>query len=159
MCAARAICVAALSAILAACAQTAPTLEYIEGPKLRTLESAYDRAKWRWVRNADGRPLLVHTEVARCFVDPEPPLDVHDSGFTVKRGGKTIGAARYETVTVFDKDDFWEAVYTRSGTSEPILSVYAPGRCQEEAERILQRYEDSLAAAGKRVKSRTGENR
>ena len=133
------------AALLAGCAQTPAPLEPIDAPKLGTLESAYDRAKWRWVRNPDGRALLTHTELAKCFVDPEPPQDFHGAGFTVKRGAKTIGSARYEVVSVFDKNDFWEAVYVRPGSTRPVLSVYAEGRCQEEAERILQAYEKSLA--------------
>ena len=138
---------AVLAGLLAGCAQTPATLEPIDAPKLGALESAYDRAKWRWVRNADGRALLTHTELAKCFVDPQPPLDVHDAGFTLKRSEKTIGSARYEVVSVFEKNDFWEAIYVRPGTRRPVLSVYAAGRCQEEAEGILQAYERDLGQA------------
>ena len=132
-----------LAAVAAGCAQLREsiTLDPIPAPKIGTLESAYDRAKWAWVRNADGRALLRHTEVRDCFVDPQPPLDVHGAGFTVKRHDKTIGGARYDVVTAYEKRDFWEAVYTRNGASAPALGVYAAGRCQEEAERILQAYE------------------
>jgi len=137
------VAIATLAAILVGCAQvpepTSP--EPIAAPKIGALESAYDRAKWTWVRNADGRALLRHTEVRDCFVDPQPPLDVHDPGFTLKRHDKTIGGARYDVITAYDKRDFWEAVYTRSGASAPALGVYAAGRCLEEAERILQSYE------------------
>jgi hypothetical protein len=146
---------AAVAALLTGCAPTPEVFESIEGPRLGRLESAYNRAKWRWVRNPDGRALLTHNEIEKCFVDPEPPLDVHDAAFTLKRGEKTIGGARYEVVSVFDKQDFWEAVYTRSGSRRPILSVYARGRCQEEAERILQRYEASLAVGEKAAPKRT----
>ena len=41
----------------------------------------------------------------------------------------------------YEKRDFWEAVYTRRGATAPALGVYAAGRCQDEAERILQSYE------------------
>jgi hypothetical protein len=137
--------VAFLSAgLFAGCAQTPTPLEPIDAPKLGTLESAYDRGKWRWVRNPDGRALLRHTELAKCFVDPEPPHDFRDAGFTVKRSAKTIGSSRYEVVSVYDKNDFWEALYVRPGSARPVLSVYAEGRCQEEAERILLAYERSL---------------
>jgi hypothetical protein len=135
--------------LLAGCAPNAPLLEPIEGPKLRTLEGAYDRAKWRWVRNADGRALLTHTELASCFVQPEPPLDPHEDGLTVKRGEKTIRGTRYQVVSVYEKEDFWEAVYMRAGSTMPMLSVYAAGRCQQEGERILERYEQSLAERGR----------
>lgn len=138
--------VAALAAIVAGCAQmggpAAP--QPIPPREIGTLDSAYDRAKWTWVRNADGRALLKHAEVSDCFVDPQPPLDVHDAGFTLKRDEKTIGATRYDVLTVYEKRDFWEAVYTRSGSQTPTLGVYAAGRCQEEAERILQVYERGL---------------
>jgi hypothetical protein len=140
---------AALSALLAGCAQPPATPEPMDAPKLTTLESAYDRAKWRWVRNPDGRALLTHTEIAKCFVDPQPPLDYHDAGFTLKRSEKTIGSARYEVVSVFEKNDFWEAVYVRPGSQRPLLSVYAAGRCQEEAERILFAYEKALVGEKK----------
>src|SRR5688572_19762977 len=132
-----------LAVVAAGCADVRErvTLDAIPAPKIGTLESAYDRAKWTWVKNADGRSLLRHAEVRDCFVDPQPPLDVHDPGFTVKRGEKTIGAARYNVVTVYEKRDFWEAIYTRSGANAPTLGVYAAGRCQEEAERILHTYE------------------
>jgi hypothetical protein len=129
--------------LMAGCAELREpvTLEPIPTPKIGTLEAAYDRGKWTWVKNADGRALLKHAEVRDCFVDPQPPLDVHDGGLTVERGEKTIGAARYDVLTVYEKREFWEAVYTRSGSSTPTLGVYAAGRCQEEAERILQTYE------------------
>ena len=133
----------ALAAIVAGCAQmgepAAP--EPIPAPKIGTLESAYDRAKWTWVRNADGRALLKHAEVRDCFVDPQPPRDVHDAGFTLERHEKTIGSTRYDVLTVYESRDFWEAVYTRSGSQSPTLGVYAAGRCQEEAEAILETYE------------------
>ena len=148
-----------MAALLTGCAPTPALFESIEAPRLGRLESAYDRAKWRWVRNPDGRPLLTHAEIEKCFVDPEPPLDVHDAGFTLKRGEKTIGGARYEVVSVFDKRDFWEAVYTRSGSKTPILSVYARGRCQDEAERILQRYEASLGGSERAAPRRTVEKK
>jgi len=140
---------AALSGLLGGCAQTPATLEPIDAPKLGALDSAYDRAKWRWVRNPDGRALLTHTELAKCFVDPQPPQDVHDPGFTVKRSEKTIGSTRYEVMSVFEKNDFWEAIYVRPGAKRPVLSVYALGRCQEEAERILAAYEKALGSEKK----------
>ena len=130
--------------LIAACAQaprTPEALESIETPKIGTLETAYDRTKWRWVKNRDGRALLTHTDVPQCFVDPQPPLDVHDAGFTLKRHEKAIGATRYQVVSVYEQRDFWEAIYTRPGARTPTLSVYAEGRCQQEAERILEAYE------------------
>ena len=140
---------AIVTVVLGGCAQTAspPTsFETIEAPKLRNLENAYDRTKWRWVRNPDGRALLTHTEVDKCFVDPAPPLDSHDPSFSVKRRDTTIGGTRYEVTDVFEKREFWESIYTRAGSREPILGVYAAGRCQQEAERILETYEKALGA-------------
>jgi len=55
-----------------------------------------------------------------------------------------IGAARYEIVNVFENRDFWQAVYLRAGSKQPLLGVYAEGRCRSEAERILEAYEASL---------------
>ena len=140
---------AAFCLLVAGCAPNRAVPEPIEGPKLRTLEDAYDRAKWRWVRNPDGRALLTHTELRTCFVQPEPPVDSYDEDFTLKRAEKTIGGTRYEVTSVYDKSDFWEAVYVRAGSKAPILSVYAAGRCQQEGERILERYEQSLAERGR----------
>ena len=145
-------CVAASILLLAACAQTsAPpeSFEPIEAPKLGALEAAYDRSKWRWVRNPDGRALLMHAELQKCFVDPQPPLDFHDASFTLKRHEKMIGSTRYEIVSVFEKRQFWEAIYVRSGSKTPLLGVYAEGRCMEEAERILTAYEKGLASQKK----------
>jgi hypothetical protein len=135
----------ALGAMLAGCTPAPPVLEPIEGPKLGRLERAYDRTKWRWVRNADGRPLLTHSTVAKCFVDPEPPFDTYDATFTLKRSDKKIAGTRYEIMSVYERNDFWEAVYRRAGSEKPILSTYAAGRCQREAEDILQTYEQSLS--------------
>ena len=139
-------CACAALLMLGGCVQTGPppAFEPVEAPKLGALEHAYDRAKWRWVRNPDGRPLLTHTAVAQCFVDPQPPLDVHDPGFTLKRHEKTIGATRYEVVTAFEKRQFWEAIYVRTGSAQPLLGVYAEGQCQREAEAILESYERGL---------------
>jgi hypothetical protein len=140
----RMVTLAAVGALLPGCTPAPPLLEPIEGPKLGRLERAYDRTKWHWVRNADGRPLLTHATIAKCFVDPEPPFDAYDGTFTLKRSEKTIAGTRYEILSVYEKNDFWEAVYRRAGSEKPVLSVYAPGRCQREAEDILQTYEQSL---------------
>lgn len=125
------------------------TFEPMEAPKIGALESAYDRTRWRWVKNPDGRALLTHVEVRPCFVDPQPPLDFHDPGFTLKRSEKTIANARYQVVSAYDGRHFWEAVYTRAGAKTPTLGVYAEGRCQEEAERILDAYEKGLVSQKK----------
>ena len=150
---------AALPAMLGACAPTSDLFEPIEAPKLGALEAAYDRGKWRWVRNPDGRALLTHTELRKCFVDPQPPADTYDAGFTLKRSEKTIGGARYEVTSVFEKKDFWEAVYRRSGWSTPMLSVYAAGSCQAEAERILDNYERALASGATGVTRKSDEKK
>ena len=142
----RAAVIAAL-VLAAGCAQTPepPPLEPASAPgSLGALDTAYDRAKWRWVKNADGRALLSHTELQKCFINPKPEQDYKDPGFTMKREEKTIGATRYEVVSVYEKRDFWEAVYLRAGGKTPLLGVYASGQCQEQAERILQAYEKSL---------------
>jgi hypothetical protein len=145
--------------MLGGCAQPGDVFEPIEAPKLGALEAAYDRSKWRWVRNPDGRALLTHTEVRKCFVDPQPTADSYDTGFTVKRSEKTIGAARYEVISVFEKKDFWEALYRRSGSTTPLLSVYAEGSCQAEAERILDAYERGLASGVKGVMRKSDEKK
>jgi hypothetical protein len=80
-------------------------------------------------------------EVRRCFIDPQPNEDFNDPGITLKKEEKTIGNARYEVVNVYDKREFWEAIYVRSGAKEPLLSVYSEGRCRQEAEGILRNYE------------------
>lgn len=81
-----------------------------------------------------------------CFVDPQPPRDFHDPGFTLRRSEKTIANARYQVVSAYEGRQFWEAVYTRIGAKTPTLGVYAEGRCQEEAERILDAYEKGLVS-------------
>lgn len=128
------------------CAQLpAPSPEPAAEPgSFGVLDAAYDRAKWRWVKNPDGRALLMHTELQKCFINPQPDQDFNDPGFTMTREEKIIGATRYEVVSVFEKRDFWEAIYIRPGAKAPILGVYASGKCQDEAERILQAYEKSL---------------
>ena len=136
----------ALAALVAGCAQIQPPQEPgepIAAPRLGALDSAYDRTKWKWFRNPDGRALLTHTELQQCFVNPQPD-HLHDQGFTVKRGEKTIGPTRYEVVSVFENRDLWEVIYVRAGAKAPILGVFSAGRCQDEAERILQAYEKGL---------------
>lgn len=135
----------AVLSLVTACAQLSePRFEPAPQPgNLGALDNAYDRAKWRWVRNPDGRLLLQHTEVSRCFVDPQPDEDFNDPAFRVTREEKVIGTARYEIVKVFEKRDFWQAVYLRPGSKQPMLGVYADGRCRSEAERILEAYEAS----------------
>jgi hypothetical protein len=108
---------------------------------LGMLDTAYDRTKWRWVRNPDGRPLLTHVELQKCFVDPDPADDFTEPGFVVKREQKTIGKTHYEVQNVFEGREFWMAVYQPAGSKDPWLGVYSDGRCREEAERILQAYE------------------
>jgi hypothetical protein len=135
---------ALLTGLLAGCATQTSNFGTIDAPKLGTLEFVYDRSKWTWVRNRDGRALLTHMRLAKCFVDPEPPQNFENPGDTLKRDDKTIGNTRYEVVSVFEKNDFWEAVYLRSGSQRPVLSVYATGECQAEAERILQAYEEGV---------------
>lgn len=133
--------------VLAGCAQLQSPqepVEQVDAPKIGALDAAYDRTKWRWFRNPDGRALLSHTELPKCFVNPQPDPDFHDQGFTIKRGEKTIGPTRYQVVSVFDKSDLWEVIYVRAGSKAPILGVFSTGKCQDEAERILQAYEKSL---------------
>lgn len=137
----------AVSAILAGCAQPSPpqeTGEPIEAPKLGALDTAYDRTKWKWFRNPDGRALLAHTELQKCFVNPKPDQDFLDPGFTVKREEKTIGVTRYEVVSVFENRQLWEVIYVRPGSKAPVLGVFSAGKCQDEAERILQAYEKTV---------------
>jgi hypothetical protein len=134
--------VAAL-AVAAGCAElSGPSpLPATEPGSFGVLDSAYDRTKWRWVKNQDGRPLLAHTEVQKCFVDPQPGQDFNDPDFKLKRERKTIGKTQYDVLNVFQDRDFWIAVYQREGSQTPLLGVYADGRCRAEAERILQAYD------------------
>ncbi len=108
---------------------------------LGVLDSAYDRSQWRWVKNPDGRSLLSHVTVPKCFVDPDPGQDFGAPDFVLKREQKTIGKTRYDILNVFEGRQFWMAVYQPAGAREPWLGVYSEGRCREEAERILQAYE------------------
>ena len=143
--------IAAVSVLVmaAGCAQLPPPADApAQPPKARTLgvlDAAYDRTKWRWIENADGRVLLTHSEVQECFIDPQPEHDLHDTGFNREREDKTIAGTRYAVVSLFDKGDFWAAIYLRAGSRVPLLGVYSTGRCQEEAERILRTYEKGLA--------------
>jgi phosphomannomutase len=148
-CRARNARAALLAALLVSsgCAQLMePSFEPAAEPgSLGALDRDYDRTKWRWVKNVDGRLLLSHTQVPKCFINPQPDQDFNDPGFTLKREEKSIGSGRYEVVNVYDKDQFWEAVYLRSGTTTPLLGVYAEGACRDEAERILDAHEKTLA--------------
>jgi hypothetical protein len=105
----------------------------------------YDRSTWRWVNNPDGRQLLSHSKLQKCFIDPQPGLEFNDPALTLKREEKTIGGARYEVFNVFEQQTFWSAVYTRAGTPAPVLEVYSEGACRDAAERILQAYENARA--------------
>ena len=108
---------------------------------LGRLDAAYERTKWQWVTNPDGRALLQHTQLPQCYINPDPPLHFHEPGFRMKRQVKAIGNTRYDVILAFQGKDFWEAVYVPSADGEPVLGVYAPGRCQREAERIIEAYE------------------
>jgi hypothetical protein len=141
---------AALGLAAAGCAPLDPTPPRPPGPAeqaaaaaatLGVLDAVYDRASWEWMVNVDGRPLLKHTKLPQCFLDPDPPHHFHEPEFRVKREVKTFGATRYDVVLAFEGKDFWEAVYIPSSTDVPILGVYAPGPCQAEAERIIEAYE------------------
>jgi hypothetical protein len=133
-----------LAVLLAAgCAHVpGPAPEAVATPSsLGALDSAYDRNQWRWVRNPDGRELLAHTGMQKCFVDPKPQQDFNEPGFLVKRERRTVGSARYDVMNVFEGRDFWIAVYQREGSPAPALGVYSDGRCREAAESILKAYE------------------
>jgi hypothetical protein len=138
----------ALGLVCACAQQEAERTPAAEAPTLGTLENVYDRTKWEWVKNPDSRMLLKHRQLAQCFLDPNPPMDFAEPGLRVTRGAKTIGTARYDVVTAYEKQDFWEAVYLRSGSARPMLGVFAGGRCQEEAEKILETFENRAASAG-----------
>ena len=128
--------------ILGGCAQTPAPAPADRPGTLGALDSAYDRSQWRWVRNPDGRELLEHTALRKCFVDPRPDVGFNEPGFAVKREQKTIGSARYAVTNVYEGKDFWIAVYQREGAQAPALGVYADGRCREAAEAILRAYEN-----------------
>ena len=110
-------------------------------PERSALSAAYDRSQWRRHTNADGRVLLAHNAISKCFVDPDPSQDFTHPRFSLKRESRTIGSARYDVVHVFDQRQFSEAIYLRSGSSTPVLAVYSAGKCQEDAERMLETYE------------------
>lgn len=133
--------------MLAGCAQVqtpqAPR-QPIDAPGLGALDEAYDRAAWRAFSNPDGRTLLEHTTLKKCFVNPQPDPDFQTQGFTVKREEKTIGPTRYEVFSLFEKLDLWEVIYVRAGAKAPLLGVFSAGTCQIEAERILHAYEQAL---------------
>jgi hypothetical protein len=129
----------AVAALLAACAQAPVPTE--QPGSFGILDSAYDRAEWRWVDNPDGRKLLENTRIAKCFVDPDPDTDFDEPGFVVERSQKAIGAARYDVTDVREGRDFWIATYRREGAQTPALGVYAEGRCRDAAEKILRAYE------------------
>jgi hypothetical protein len=126
---------------VAGCAQTPAPVPMDRPSSFGALDAAYDRSQWRWVRNPDGRELLAHAQLQKCFVDPKPGRDFNEPGFTVKREQRTVGATRYDVMNVFEGRDFWMAVYQRDGASAPALGVYSDGRCREAAENILKAYE------------------
>lgn len=130
---------AAATIVVAGCAGLSGPADAPATVSLRDMP--YDRSIWRWVNNPDGRQLLSHTTLEKCFVDPQPSLDFNDPDFTLKREEKTIGGARYEIVNVLEQQTFWSGVYTRVGNPKPVLEVYSEGACREAAERILQAYE------------------
>lgn len=142
----RLICAAGAAATLgiSGCARLMePSPPPDSGPSVSVRDMPYDRSAWRWVKNPDGRQLLSHTAIEKCFIDPQPDQDFKDPGFTLKREEKAIGAARYEVVRVFQKQQLWSTVYTRAGTPRPALGVYSDGACRDAAERILQAHEDA----------------
>jgi hypothetical protein len=110
-------------------------------PSLGALDKVYDRTKWDWITNLDGRSLLKHRQVAQCYLNPQPPGDFHDAGFRLKREEKTIGKSRYKVVHAYEGKQFWEAIYIPPQAELPILGVYAAGPCQREAELILENYD------------------
>ncbi|MGZ8263869.1 MAG: hypothetical protein ACXW2I_06695 [Burkholderiales bacterium] len=112
-----------------------------EARTLGVLEGSYDPRTWRWITNPDGRALLEHARIDKCFIDPHPREALEDQAFTAKREQRTIGRTRYEVVTLLENQELWEVVYLRAGTEKPLLGVYSAGECQREAERILEAYE------------------
>jgi len=143
--AARGAVLGAVLTLVAACAHEGRPLPVpADRPgSFGVLDAAYDRAKWRWVKNPDGRSLLSHATVQKCFIDPRPADDFNEAGFVLQRERKTIGKTPYEVLNVFQGRDFWEAVYRREGSREPLLGVFADGACRTEAERILEAYEST----------------
>jgi hypothetical protein len=138
---------AGVTALLAGCAQTLAPVPAERPGNLGVLDSAYDRGEWRWVKNPDGRELLAHSQLSKCFVDPRPDVGFNEPGFAVKREQKTFGAARYSVTNVYEGNDFWIAVYQREGSQTPALGVYSDGRCRDAAENILRAYEKKKGPA------------
>ena len=139
--------IAAFVLWLAGCAQTPAPVPAESPGSLGVLDGVYDRTQWRWVKNPDGRELLAHTRLAKCFVDPRPDDGFNEPGFTVKREQKTFGAARYSVANVYEGRDFWIAVYRRDGATGPTLGVLSEGQCREAAEGILRAYETKKGPA------------
>lgn len=109
------------------------------------LEGAYDEREWRWIANADGRALLQHQRLDKCFIDPRPDEDFESQGFVVKREQRAIGGTPYEVISLFENGEFWESLYLRSGSKVPLMGVYTAGECQKAAEGILEQYERTKA--------------
>ena len=140
-------CALLIGLVVAGCAQTPAPAPAQRAGTLGVLDSAYDRSQWRWVKNPDGRELLEHTTIGKCFVDPRPDADFAAPSFSVKREQRTVGDARYNVTNVFEGKDFWIAVYQREGAQSPALGVYADGRCREAAEGILRAFETKKGPA------------
>lgn len=138
---------AAAAAALGGCASTPQPAPSGRAGHFGLLDPVYDRNEWRWVTNPDGRELLENTRISKCFVDPKPDLDFNDPGFALKREQKTIGGTSYAVLNVYSGRDLWIATYQRNGVREPLLGVYAEGRCREAAESLLRAYETKKGPA------------
>ena len=121
---------AAAAPLAVSCAQPPPTHDP-SGP------FAHASANWRPYKNPDGRPLLAHTSIDKCYVDPAPPQDYNHPGFAIKREQKTIGVALYDVAHVYQGKDFWISIYRGAASPTALLGVYAEGRCRDAAEQML----------------------
>ena len=93
---------------------------------------------WRPHRNADGRDLLAHSTIPKCYVDTTPPQDFNQRGFEIRRERKTIGGALYDVANVYQGREFWISVYRAAGAPTALLGVYSEGACREAAERMIE---------------------
>jgi hypothetical protein len=93
---------------------------------------------WRSYRNADGRDLLAHATIAKCYVDTTPPQDFNQPGFEIRRERKNIGGSLYDVANVYRGREFWMSVYRAAGAPTPLLGVYSEGACRDAAERMIE---------------------
>ncbi len=104
------------------------------------IDGAYDKSQWEWQIQIDGRYLLAHKRIAKCWVATDWPMEITNEDEEAPE--KTnyykakFGNVVYNVTEVYNGKKLKEVRYSMEGVTFQLV-VFGSKGCRVEAEKIL----------------------